>query len=1563
MKITHKKISPEDSTENRHVALYYTKPLQASWRELSQDDLGQLSGYYVAEDGAEIQAQSHWYGGSCAGLGIEAGSLATAEQLEAVLTGKDPRTGVKLPGGRGPEIRAVDVTAGVPKGLSILGVIGGPERAAELLEMQREALAEALAWIEPEISVVRRGAGGAAHVRSNGLVAVITDHLTSRPADGKMAPHVHEHMLIMNLQQGPDGRWSAPDLGRFLNRAGTMGEIAGARLRQLASEKWGVSWELDARGVWQVAGIPREIIERMSPRSQQIRETEREHGWDQEDRRHHELAQKISREGKPDCGSNNLEAELEWAFEDLRERGITADHLFSMAREATRTQQQAISDRHLLEQRIGPASGDPAWRREAEQLIGARRVEAARKVDLRTQEEKILAAGLALGRRKSVWRKADLIAAICHDAGLGAEAATAAAEEFIGAEAARVAGIDQALYPDHLVVRDCDELRFATRETLEKEKHIVLAAERGVGAVPPMFSEGDGGFDAVLEAMSARGKTIEDGAEQFEMVKALLLGSNQILLIQGQAGAGKSAGFEALKIGADRAGVQVLGATLAAEAAKTLASESGIESHSIAMLTTQLESGGIVLRPGATIVVDECSQASTAQLFSLLTHVERVGGRLVLAGDWRQLQAVEAGGLFEALQRRVPAAVVTLDQTRRQIDPQERAILSLLHGGGSFSAGSREARLRDGLSEEELTQLERQGMAGVVNFYRERNRLHQHEDIAGAARQMAERFWDARQGGESSLMVAPTNNAAQALSQAAVQEAIRRGLLDPQKTVTFAGRYLYLGQEVISRKVDRALGILNGTEGEVLGTRTVPSGYRATVGVPGGSTIRKTLATLPADGKIELSITHAARQRFIDAAESHTTNRADQLETARRRLAEARANLARKPAGHPGHTAAKNRAARAAAFLDQREQGLRAARQRQAWAAGLEVGTTVSLPILASEALPLEERLVVRAKDGRELLLSVEFVREHLDGGYALTTHRAQGKTVDHAEVLGGGYTALSRARRATHVNTILDTTELRETAARERDLLQHVARTLGAEAAISDLERATVKGGETMWAEVGGARIAMSPSAEVAREAAAGEVAQAWREVLQGEGGEETIIAVTKTGAMAADLNEQITRSLSDELGSRARFGQTTLAVLQPVIVRTTTAGVGAAGERFFVAEVGPDGAVLESEQGTKTIRVEAEQIRAGVVAPAWAVPAALLREHEEIADRVVAIGSGLDASDLEAVLEHEVSLHVQAPEVALETAIEEAVSAQVSEEIGAESRGTKQAAIDLEMAADQQGLESLQTHRRLAADRAEKAAAALALDPEELARTRLEAEARQTQQDLKAARKRAAVEPEKAPQAEALQERMAEVVHDLDLFRGQASLDPAEEQARQEARKRVIRQTQQELAEDLQTAQEDVEGADRSLNNYVNQIVERDLIEPPAYLAPLIETQRDELATAGASHAEVAGEHRSQIAAIERYRLTWGITDSANALGQMPKAGSRREAELAELLAEQPELATLVGEEPAQRLSEEERAARAQREAEEIQRRLQIRREQLARQHRGRSYDGPLLGMAMSL
>ena len=72
---------------------------------------------------------------------------------------------------------------------------------------------------------------------------------------------------------------------------------------------------------------------------------------------------------------------------------------------------------------------------------------------------------------------------------------------------------------------------------------------------------------------------------------------------------------------------------------------------------------------------------------------------------------------------------------------------------------------------------------------------------------------------------------------------------------------------------------------------------------------------------------------------------------------------------------------------------------------------------------------MIRLHDGTERSVPARYLEAgHVDHGYAMTIHKAQGLTADQALVLAtddlyheAGYTALSRARLDTHIYAVAD--------------------------------------------------------------------------------------------------------------------------------------------------------------------------------------------------------------------------------------------------------------------------------------------------------------------------------------------------------------------------------------------------------------------------------------------------------------------------------------------------------------------------------------------------------------
>ena len=143
-----------------------------------------------------------------------------------------------------------DLTFSVPKSVSVLWGLADPYRQAEIVAASEAALDETLAWLEREAIFVRRGSNdqrlraahgdswGTRRMTTGGMVAARFRHRTSRAGD----PHLHWHVLVANIAQGADGRWTALDGTALYAAKRTAGVVFQAELRRQLTERLGIGW-------------------------------------------------------------------------------------------------------------------------------------------------------------------------------------------------------------------------------------------------------------------------------------------------------------------------------------------------------------------------------------------------------------------------------------------------------------------------------------------------------------------------------------------------------------------------------------------------------------------------------------------------------------------------------------------------------------------------------------------------------------------------------------------------------------------------------------------------------------------------------------------------------------------------------------------------------------------------------------------------------------------------------------------------------------------------------------------------------------------------------------------------------------------------------------------------------------------------------------------------------------------------------------------------------------------------------------------------------------------------
>ena len=199
--------------------------------------------------------------------------------------------------------------------------------------------------------------------------------------------------------------------------------------------------------------------------------------------------------------------------------------------------------------------------------------------------------------------------------------------------------------------------KYTTREMIRLEAEMVNRAVWLSGRAS------HGVREAVLQATFARHSRLSD--EQ-RMATEHVAGASRIAAVIGRAGAGKTTMMKAAREAWETAGYRVVGGALAGKAADGLEKEAGIFSRTLSSWELRWNQGRNQLDERCVFVLDEAGMVSSRQMALLVEAVTKAGAKLVLVGDFEQLQPIEAGAAFRALADRIGYAELETIYRQRQ---------------------------------------------------------------------------------------------------------------------------------------------------------------------------------------------------------------------------------------------------------------------------------------------------------------------------------------------------------------------------------------------------------------------------------------------------------------------------------------------------------------------------------------------------------------------------------------------------------------------------------------------------------------------------------------------------------------------------------------------------------------------------------------------------------------------------------------------------------------------------------------------------------------------------------
>ncbi|MBI3599749.1 MAG: relaxase domain-containing protein, partial [Nitrospinae bacterium] len=560
------------------------------------------AGTYYSKDSYYTQEQGEWQGRGAEAMGLS-GEIKKEDFLN-LIEGKNPQGNELVAANSQGEHRAgVDLTYSAAKTVSIAYEVLGDERVKEAHD---KAVQKTISYVEKHFSQCRVTEDKITErIDTGNLIIAKFEHETSRELD----PQFHVHCVVMNMTQREDGEWRALSNEKLFENKIFMGQMyrneLAASLREL-----GYSIQSDEKGLFEIRGIDEKLVDAFSRRSEQIEAKVKElkesgQYLSASESRLREIATLGSRVAKKDV---DMEVVRETWQERIKDLGYTKEKILESVQEA------------------------------------AKQIQEAQKDQIKLNEYDYINLSLkVITEQESVFKKEDALKIAGR---LSVE---------------RIENLEKAFHElngDREIIRlgkDREENEVYTTKEMQKiEKEIIEKVKEGQNSVEVILSKEE-------KIISEKYSSLTQ--DQKGAVEHILTSSDRVIGVQGDAGTGKTAMLNVVREEMQDKGYEVVGLAKTGKAAEELYKGAGIQSQTI---DSFLQRGVKSQESGAVFVIDESSMVGSRQMYELLSRAESQNARVVLAGDTKQLQSIEAGNIFQKLQESGAMKTVEMKEVLRQ---------------------------------------------------------------------------------------------------------------------------------------------------------------------------------------------------------------------------------------------------------------------------------------------------------------------------------------------------------------------------------------------------------------------------------------------------------------------------------------------------------------------------------------------------------------------------------------------------------------------------------------------------------------------------------------------------------------------------------------------------------------------------------------------------------------------------------------------------------------------------------------------------------------------------------
>lgn len=304
-------------------------------------------------------------------------------------------------------------------------------------------------------------------------------------------------------------------------------------------------------------------------------------------------------------------------------------------------------------------------------------------------------------------------------------------KQAIGDSSATLTALDNALPQQEgvLMVEEKGQSVVTTKKALSEEKRMVALAQEGRGRMAPLYPTDPG---------------IRLDGEQGKAIEQVLTGTDQVTIIRGAAGTGKTTLMQEAVHWMQQAGKPVtVVAPTAAASREVLRNEGFLQADTVAnlLLNKSAQKG---LQDGV-LWVDEAGMLGNKDMTGLLQLAKEYNARIILGGDTMQHASIVRGDALRILNSIGKIKTMTVSHIRRQKNIDYREAVGMLADG----------KVKDAFGKLDA-------MGAIVTLKREQ-----------ANEQLVSDYMSALKQGKTALVISPTNEHRKELTEG-IRKALRK---------------------------------------------------------------------------------------------------------------------------------------------------------------------------------------------------------------------------------------------------------------------------------------------------------------------------------------------------------------------------------------------------------------------------------------------------------------------------------------------------------------------------------------------------------------------------------------------------------------------------------------------------------------------------------------------------------------------------------------------------------------------------------------------------------------------